>query len=92
MTTEYDKAKPGGNSSFGNPNRPSDIQDEDGPKTPPPGTRPNPAPASKDMTKSGGGSAPAGSHAEPIGKTAAIKTGAMVQGSVGSGDLHRAPS
>lgn len=26
MSTPYDKEKPGGNSSFGNPNRPADIQ------------------------------------------------------------------
>lgn len=53
MSTPYDKAKPGGNSSFGNTQRPPDIQGDEpenqaephDPARPPGQARPDPRPA-----------------------------------------------
>ncbi|WP_336802273.1 hypothetical protein [Kaistia sp. MMO-174] len=47
MSTPYDKDKPGGNSSFGNPHRPPDIQGDDPGKQAEPHdpARPDPAKA-----------------------------------------------
>ena len=55
MSTPYDKDKAGGNSSFGNENRPSDIQGDD------PGKQAEPHDPAKPAHPEGGKAPPLGS-------------------------------
>lgn len=52
MSTPYDKEKPGGNSSFGNPNRPADVQGDHPERQVEPHDPAKPAPA-KDAPPAG---------------------------------------